>query len=135
MAALGVPALVLAVTVVAGGALRSDTLRRDHNVMLVYVGAENCAPCVAWRRVMGADFRASVEFSRLRYREVEAHTLFEVLNDDVWPVDLRSYRARIDRANGVPMWLVVADGQVVAQGFGVSEWQKSVLPTLVSLVR
>jgi len=79
---------------------------------------------------MGADFKASMEFSRLTYREVEAPTLFEVLNDDVWPVDLRPYRARIDRSNGVPMWLVVADGQIVAQGFGVSEWRQTMLPTL-----
>ncbi len=120
--------------ILMGSALRSDTPRRDRDIMVIYVGAEDCAPCRVWQRGMGADFRASPEFTRLSYREVKAPTPFELLSDEVWPADLRVYRARIDRTMGVPMWLVLADGQVVTQTFGASQWARTVLPTLRLLV-
>src|SRR5262245_28275477 len=110
--------------------LRADVPRGAPDVTVLYVGAADCAPCRAWRRGAGAAFRASDEFARLTYREVEARTLFEVLSDEVWPDDLRAYRARIDAAMGVPLWIVVADGRVAAQGFGASEWSDRLLPTI-----
>jgi hypothetical protein len=131
-------AVVAAASVVATlltfGGLRSDTLRHDQGVTVIYVGADDCGPCHAWQRGMGTDFRASAEFARLTYREVKASTLFVVLDDDVWPSDLRNYRTSIKPSDGVPLWLVVADGQVVAQGFGASQWQQTVLPTLKVLM-
>jgi len=130
------PVLGLAATLMAGGLLlRSDAARRDRDVMVVYIGAEDCAPCLTWQRNMEADFRASAEFARLTYREVKAPTLFAVLSDEVWPADLRGYRAHIDAKMGVPMWIVVADGSVVAQDFGASRWVRTLLPTLRSLMR
>jgi len=128
-----VPAMVLA-AMLAGTVLRSDTPRRDRDIMVLYVGAEDCAPCRVWQRSLGADFRASPEFARLSYREVKARTLFELLNDEVWPAELRIYRARIDRTMAVPMWLVLADGKVVTQSFGASQWEGTVLPTLRVLI-
>src|SRR3974390_1215925 len=67
--------LGLAAALAAGGwPLRSGGARPAHAVVLIYVGAEDCAPCRAWRRGPGAEFRASAEFLRLTYREVEAPT-------------------------------------------------------------
>jgi len=65
---------------------------------------------------------------------VKSPTLFELLNDDVWPMDLRVYRQRIDQTMAVPMWLVVSNGEVVAQGFGASQWVETVMPTLRQLL-
>jgi hypothetical protein len=117
-----------------GGSLRSDTPRQHRNILLVYVGAEDCAPCRAWQRGMGAEFRSSFAFSRLSYREIKAPTPFELLSDEIWSPDLRSYRARIDGTMAVPMWLVIADGEVVSQSFGASQWARTVLPTLSLLI-
>lgn len=120
--------------VVLGGAVRSDTPRQDRDIVVVYIGAEDCAPCRQWQGGMGAEFRASNEFRHLRYREVESPKLFQLLNDEVWPADLRVYRQRIDQTMGVPMWLVVLNGEVVTQGFGAGQWAKTIMPTLRQLL-
>jgi hypothetical protein len=105
------------------------------DIMLLYVGADDCAPCRAWQHGDGAAFRSSTEFARVIYREVKAKALFDVLKDEHWPDDLRSYRDRLERNAGVPLWLIVSDGRVVEQGFGASQWQLAVLPKLRSLLR
>jgi hypothetical protein len=130
------PLLAVAVALAAGAwLLRADTPRAEPRVTVVYVGAADCAPCRTWRRDAGAAFRASDEFPRLTFREVEAPTLFDVLSDEVWPVDLRGYRARIDATMGVPLWIVVADGRVAAQGFGASAWSDRLLPAIRRLIQ
>lgn len=104
-------------------------------VVLVYVGAENCAPCEIWQRSQGTAFRDSNEFPRLTYREVKSPSLFDVLKDENWPEDLRVYRQALSREAGVPLWLVIADDQLVMQRFGLTQWQEAVLPKLRSLLR
>ncbi len=115
--------------------LRGDAPRGAPDVTVLYVGAADCAPCRTWRRGAGAAFRASDAFARLTYREVEAPTLFDVMSDEVWPAELRAYRARIDATMGVPLWIVVADGVVAAQGYGASQWSDALLPAIRRLVR
>lgn len=105
------------------------------NVTLVYVGAEDCAPCGIWQRNQGTAFRDSSEFSRLTYREVKSPTLFDVLKDDNWPAELRVYRQAIGRGTGVPLWLVIADEKIVMQRSGLAQWQETVLPKVMSLLR
>jgi hypothetical protein len=62
------------------------------NLTLVYVGADNCAPCEIWQRNQGTAFRDSPEFHRLAYREVKSPNLFDALKDNSWPEELRGYR-------------------------------------------
>jgi len=107
--------------------------RRD--VTLLYVGADNCAPCRAWQRQDGPTFRSSPEFARVAYREVKSPSVLDLLKDEYWPDDLRRYRERIGRGTGVPLWLVLADGEIVEQGFGASQWRGTVLPRIRSLLR
>jgi hypothetical protein len=105
------------------------------SVTLVYVAADDCPPCRIWQREAGAAFRASPEFSRLTYREVRSPTLRDVLADAHWPEDLRAYRAQLGPAAGVPLWLVIADQDVVERGYGASQWRSAVLPKLRSILR
>ena len=105
------------------------------NVTLVYVGAENCAPCDIWQRNQGTAFHDSTEFRRLTYREVKSPSLFDILKDENWPEDLRVYRQAISRRAGVPLWLVIADDQLVMQSFGLTQWQVAILPKIQSLLR
>jgi len=110
---------------------------REHrpDVTLLYIGAEDCAPCRAWRKGDGAAFRASADFTQITYREVSSPHLEEVLNDASWPEDIRDYRGRIRRSDGVPLWLVIVDRIVVEQQFGTAAWQQRVLPTVKSYLR
>lgn len=105
------------------------------NVTLIYVGAENCAPCEIWQHNQGTAFRDSTKFRRLTYREVKTPSLLDVLKDENWPEDLRIYRQAISRGAGVPLWLVIADDQLVMQSFGLTQWQAAVLPKIKSLLR
>jgi hypothetical protein len=111
------------------------TTKAAKKITLVYVGAENCAPCENWQHNQGIAFRNSAEFQRLSYREVKSPNLFDVLHDNYWPEDLRLYRQSISRSAGVPLWLVIADDQLVMQGAGISQWQESVFPKIKSLTR
>jgi len=135
---------IAAVAVVLGMiAIGADNWRRPpppmpangQHVTLLYVGAEDCAPCRSWLRGAGAAFRASPEFSGVFYREVESPTVLELLKDEYWPEDLREYRASLDRSAGVPLWIVIADHQIVERAFGESQWGRAVLPKLKSLLR
>jgi hypothetical protein len=111
------------------------TSARPEKLTLVYVGAQNCAPCDIWQRNQGAVFRNSAEFRRLAFREVKSLSLFDVMNDENWPKDLRIYRQAISRSAGVPLWLIIADDHLVMQSFGLTQWEETVLPKLTSLLR
>src|SRR6478609_12241960 len=71
----------------------ADKPARDADVMLLYVGAEDCAPCRAWQNGEGAAFLASAEFPRISYREVKPPHLLDVLKDVNWPDAIRLYRS------------------------------------------
>jgi hypothetical protein len=127
-------AAVLAVVAIAVG-WDSSNSARPANVTLLYVGAADCAPCRVWQSGEGARFRASAEFASLTYREIKSPTLRDVLNDELWPDDLRWSRDRLGRNAGVPLWLVIADHEIIGRGFGMSQWRAAVLPQIRSLVR
>ncbi len=113
----------------------ASTPSNKSDILLLYVGAEDCAPCRAWQRAEGASFRASSEFVQLTYREVKSPTLLDVLKDEYWPDDLRSYRDRLGPGAGVPLWFVISNHEIVEQYFGASQWHAAVLPRIMSLLR
>jgi hypothetical protein len=115
--------------------LTTGTPFSSRTLTLVYVGAKNCAPCEIWQQNQGIALRDSKKFRRLTYREVKSPSLFDVLKDEYWAEDLRIYRQAIKREAGLPLWLVIADGQLVMQSFGLTQWQEAVLPKIKSLLR
>ena len=108
---------------------------RPADVTLIYVGAQDCAPCRAWQNGEGAAFLASAESAHITYREVKSPHLEDVLRDENWPDDIRDYRNNIRRSDGVPLWLVVSGRRIVEQQFGATAWQRHILPTLRSYSR
>ena len=131
-ACIAVAIAAIAMTVWAGHAARPA---RDSEIMLLYVGAEDCAPCRAWQNGDGAAFLASADFPRITYREVKSPHLHDVLKDENWPDEIRSYRGGLRRSDGVPLWLVVSNHEIVEQRFGAAAWQASILPKIKSLLR
>lgn len=129
LAALAAAALIF----FAADPKASHSARADQ-VTLIYVGAEDCAPCRAWQAGAEAVLR-SPEFARLSYRAVKSPTLLDLKSDAYWPDDLKIYRDRLGADAGVPLWFVVADGEVVGHGQGASQWNKAVLPKIRSLLR
>jgi len=129
---------MLAGASVAGFALRNGPLLHPaerHDVMLLYVGADDCPPCRAWQVEARATFQASPEFAALTYREVKSPKVLDLLKDEYWPDELRIYRDQLDRGAGVPLWFIVSDNGIVERSAGISQWQSAVIPKLRSLLR
>jgi hypothetical protein len=108
---------------------------KPQELLLLYVGADDCAPCRKWQNGEGAQFRSAPEFARVPYREVKSAILRDVLKDENWPEDLRVYRDQLGPGAGVPMWLVIADSRIVEQSFGEGQWRSNTLPKIRALLR
>jgi hypothetical protein len=126
---------VVAVAAIAMTAWRQPARPAAPNVMLLYVGAEDCAPCRAWKSGEGAAFLASQDVARIAYREVRSPHLQDLLNDENWPGEIRIYRERLQRSDGVPLWLVISNGKVVEKQFGAAQWSANILPRIKSFLR
>jgi hypothetical protein len=131
---LGAMVALATIAAIAWGTHKAQN--RGHvDVMLLYVGAEDCAPCRIWRNREGAAFLASAESARITYREVKSPHLEDVLKDENWPNDIRPFRDGVRRTDGVPLWLVVAGHEVVERQFGATAWERRVLPKIRSYLR
>lgn len=97
---------------------------------VVYVGAEDCGPCRTWRHDQRPSFVESRQFTALRYREVIAPQLHDLLADRLWPADLASLRERVRKQPGAPQWFVLREGKVVAWEAGLSAWQRTIWPAI-----
>lgn len=128
-------AMFAAIAAIAATLLHTPAPTHAADVKLVYVGAEDCAPCRAWQNNDGAAFRKSAEFSRITYIEVKARHLHDVLKDENWPEQIRELRNRLKKSDGVPLWLVVSNDEVVAQRFGAAAWHAEILPAIRAKLR
>lgn len=131
---LGATAVLVAAVLAAGARYDPKHENTPANVTLIYVGADDCAPCRIWRRDRWPQFSASSDFKRLAYREVTSTKLFELLDDDHWPQDLRRYREYLDKSAGVPLWFIVADDKLALTARGLREWGELAVPKIRSLV-
>ena len=123
---------ILALTVAGSG---QQDHRAKPNIAVIYIGAEDCAPCLVWRRDHWPRFAGSPDFSHLAYREVMSPKLFDLLEDSYWPEDLRQYRNRFDQSSGVPLWYIVVNGEVALTARGLREWEEAAIPKIKSFVR
>lgn len=99
---------------------------------VVYVGADDCAPCLRWRRERRPAFQSSSAFSRVEYREVIAASLMTALDDRFWPENLRNLRDVVGKdGGGVPHWILLRNGRVLASEGGESAWDRKIWPLIV----
>jgi hypothetical protein len=103
-------------------------------ITVVYVGAEDCGPCRAWRRDERPQFLSSREFSALHYREVIAERLRDLLDESLWPADLASLHERVRERPGAPQWFMLRDGRIVGSEAGISSWRRSIWPAIRATV-
>jgi hypothetical protein len=131
-------ATLAAIAVVGLGSFLMVNSREDAQpaeLAVIYVGADDCGPCVAWRRAYRPQFLASREFPQLRYREIISPKLLDLSNDELWPEGLGEVRREFNRFPGAPMWLVVRNDRILVTARGLREWHDVVLPQLSSLAR
>lgn len=105
------------------------------DITVIYIGADDCAPCQVWRRAHWPPFSSSPEFTRLAYREVTSSKLFDLLKDEYWPESLDEVRSTFNRTPGAPLWFVIGNQRVLLTARGIREWDEMALPMIKSLVR
>lgn len=99
---------------------------------VVYVGADDCAPCVRWRRERRPDLERSTVFQRIEYREIIAAKLSSALDDSYWPEPLRDLRPIVLKGGGgVPYWILMRGNRVIASAGGESAWDRQIWPLIV----
>jgi len=97
---------------------------------LLYVGADDCIPCRAWRQAHWAALRSAPPFAGLQFIEVRAERSEDLLQDSYWPEDLRRYRSAIPSGAGVPLWMLLHGETVLVRAWGAQQWYNRMLPAL-----
>lgn len=115
-------------TLILAGLLSGTSLvpvRAQGKVTVIYVGGWDCPPCITWKNQHKADWLKSPEHSKVEYIEIESPKLREAYQDRYWPEVLRPIRNRLPRQSGTPRFIVVKDGEIVANEWGAGDWARA----------
>ena len=96
--------------------------RAATELKVIYVGGWDCPPCTRWKNTQKASWVASPEFRQVTWIEVESPQLKQAYETRFWPGDLKPILDQLPRKSGTPRFLIVRNGQVVANQFGGSGW-------------
>jgi hypothetical protein len=91
-------------------------------LQVIYIGGWDCPPCLQWKNTHKAKWLASPEFHKVTWIEIEAPKLKEAYQQRYWPDDLKPVLDQLPRKSGTPRFLIVKDGRIVSNEFGVSKW-------------
>lgn len=94
---------------------------------VIYVGGLDCPPCTQWKNGYRAEWLASPEFARVTWIEIDPPKLREAYQERHWPGRLKPILEQLPRRSGTPRFLVVRDGTVVFNEFGVSKWTAAMI--------
>jgi len=100
------------------------------SLQLIYVGANDCAPCVRWRATHWSALHHATVFAPVRFVEIRAPRAADVLQDEHWPRALQRFRPAMPRDAAVPLWLLVQDDALVGRAWGERGWRETMLPAL-----
>jgi hypothetical protein len=100
-------------------------------LQVIYVGSQDCPPCHRWSATYKDRWLASPEYRQVTWYEVHPLHLKEAYQERHWPEALRPVLAQVPHKSGAPRFLIVADGRIVSNQFGVSKW----LETMAELKR
>jgi hypothetical protein len=103
-------------------ATNSGAAHAESELKVIYVGGWDCSPCTQWKNTHKAGWLASPEYGRVMWIEVDSPKLKEAYQARYWPGDLAPILDQLPRKSGTPRFLIVRNGQVVANEFGVSKW-------------
>lgn len=134
-ALISIAALALTMSLTAASERGEGIDDETSPLLVIYVGADDCAPCREWQQQSRTPFLHRMRHTRLDYREVKSPTLFDMLKDENWPEDLRRYREIVGTRAGVPLWLVVRRDRVVVEASGLRQWRSKAVPAIETLVR
>ena len=108
---------------VGGVAVSADPpARANTDMAMIYVGGHDCTYCTLWRNKYEAAWRASPEFRRIAWIEIDPPHLRDAYQPRYWQGDLRDVLDQLPRKSATPRFLVVRDGRVIVNQAGVYRW-------------
>jgi hypothetical protein len=93
------------------------------HLTVINVAARDCLYCVAWTIQSKPAWLESREYRLVRYAEIDAPTVKRAYEAEYWG-DLAGVIDKLPRRSGTPRFLLVRDGDVVFNQFGMSGWPK-----------
>ena len=112
--------LALAASPPAAGAPSDGPPPRD--VHMVYMGGNDCPPCVAWRKDELPKLQRTAAFKGIRFSHVDKSIRSAVPPSFFLPEEVRHYKAQLDAASGgntgSPQTAILVNGKVYDYYFG-----------------
>jgi hypothetical protein len=109
----------------------SYSVTNSSDILVVYIGAENCPYCVIFETTDLPIWIKSEAYKHVHYRELNFPRFQKTDEDTYWPEDLRWIREKAYVQQGTPRWIVAVDGLVVANQ---RKWTNRTYPLIQHLV-
>lgn len=95
----------------------------DDLLMVIYIGGKDCGPCVLWRTYSYPKWRASPEYGRVRYVDIEPDSLRDAYKSAHWPDGLGSIRSAVSHIRATPRFVLARGRKVILTDIGGAGWQ------------
>ena len=111
-------------TTLAAGAYE---VAADSKLRLLYLSAEDCAPCRTYERREFPEWLRSEAAKHVEFRKLDFYTFRDTQTDRGWPRDLRWVREKTYVRKVTPRFVVLVDRQVVSNRTGrLGGWRRTV---------
>jgi hypothetical protein len=91
---------------------------------IVNVSAQDCLYCILWTQQHKPAWLESPLYKQVRYVEIQANTIKRAYASEYWTGEIKPVLDQVPRKNGTPRFLLVRDGRIVVNEFGVSGWTR-----------
>lgn len=109
-------------------AAKAQDLAKSPSVHLIWMGGNDCPPCVAWRKRDFPRLEASDEFKNIQFSYVIKTIESPVPPRFLLPSEVKPYKKKLDEAsaglNGSPQAAVIVNGEIYDYFFGTRSAEK-----------
>jgi hypothetical protein len=107
---------------------------RSPELMVIYVGADDCGPCRTFEAEDMPRWEASPLSNSVRFVHAKARKSSQAFNARNWPQEARPFAGAF-QSPIVPSFMLVQNGNVVSVGAGIRSWRQQTLPKLEQMAR
>ena len=116
----------------AASAGLAGTAEASAALMIVYVYADDCAPCQIFQARDWPEFKASPVSRSVHFVRTSAPKTTQAYQSRYWPSEARPFLSAV-KVPIVPSFILVRQRQVVLVGNGIVGWRNQVLPQVHQL--
>jgi len=116
----------------AAAGLLVTPARAQHHLMVIYVSADDCAPCIVFSKQDFPQWQASPLSRRVRFVTAHAPKSSQAFQARFWPSEARPFLGAV-KTPIVPTFILVQSGTVSIVGAGLAGWRNQILPQVQRL--